>query len=140
MRISHRESLSEKGFGLFTATAAFTKRRLKERCEDAPSARRGRIVSQQFSLFSQISCFEQLTSIKCWKHSFVFFFQGQQKCYETGGGLFCATRTECDVFLRWKIPLIHHQTNGKTFEFAFLCILLKTLSFFSQGFCHFPLA
>lgn len=60
-----------------------------------------------------------------------FFFQGQQKCYETGGGLFCTTRTECDVFLRWKIPLIHHQTNGKTL------ILLKTV-FFQSRFLPLP--
>lgn len=136
MRISHRESLSEKGFGLFTATAAFTKRRLKERCEDAPSARRRRIVWQQFSLFSQMSCFEQLTSIKCWKHSF-FFFKVNKSVMRQAEVYFVPPGPSVTSFSSGRSLWYTIKPMEKLWFWFFLCILLKTV-FFQSRFLPLP--
>lgn len=69
-----------------------------------------------------------------------FFFQGQQKCYEPGRGLFCTTRTWVwgtafsSGTSHWYI-LLFSSAEWKTW----ICILLRIPSLFFpyQGFCHF---
>lgn len=78
-------------------------------------------------LFSQICFVEELTSVNVGN---AVFLKVSKSVRSQAAVYFVPPGLECDGFLQWKIRHLHFYQPNEKVEFAFLCILLRILSFF----------